>query len=256
MLTLEKLESREPLVFENGGLRIFGVLHRPTEIENPPLVIMLHGFASSKVGTARGHVKIATSLIEAGIAVLRFDLRGHGDSEGELGHLGLLDLVQDALLVIDEMTAKGFQEIGLYGSSLGGSIASLAASARPEIKRVALWAPVASGELWARDFLSRGQTELTSYRGATISPAFREQFLQMKAFQAIGARSDLALLHGMGGADEVLSQDHKRLFERSAPQGRFLHYPSASHYLGVSSCQREFIKELVSWFSASFSRSA
>ena len=72
-------EIRESVTFGNGGKKLFGVLHRPKltiSASSYPAVVVMHGFASHKIGTNRIYVKLAQSLANQGIAALRFDFRG------------------------------------------------------------------------------------------------------------------------------------------------------------------------------------
>lgn len=64
----------------DDGIELRAILERPDQ-ERRPLVIVLHGFTSSK---DRAHtVAACEAMREAGFATLRFDLYGHGESGGE-----------------------------------------------------------------------------------------------------------------------------------------------------------------------------
>ena len=189
---VERNESREWRILENGGQQIFGVLHRPAKVKNPPIVLILHGFASSKHGANRCYVTLAEKLSQAGIATFRFDFRGSGDSEGNLSEITFEDLVSDAVSVLKklaEIEGIDASRIALFGASLGGAISVYAAARTQKIKVMALWAPVASGELWYRDFLKQHPEYinvdpahiLSSYRGIKLQPEFRAQFASMAA---------------------------------------------------------------------------
>lgn len=128
MVVAEKRESREWCLLENKGQKIFGVLHRPNCEEDVPCVVVMHGFASSKHGTNRAHVTLSEKLAEQGVASLRFDFRGAGDSEGCLSEINLEDMVTDAIAALDHVSdLEGIDagRIGVFGTSLGGSIAML-----------------------------------------------------------------------------------------------------------------------------------
>ena len=258
---LEKSERREWVVIENLGQQIFGILHRPVQVQNPPVVVILHGFASCKQGSNRCYIKLAESFAKAGIAALRFDFRGSGDSEGALSALSFEDLLSDALAVLEEV--KGFQgvdheRIGLFGASLGGSIAVLSANQFQKIKAMALWAPVASGELWYRDFLTRypefiqvDPTKVFSnYRGIELNPLFREQFGRMSAYKTIEHLPHLPILHMHGEKDDTVTIAHQEAFRLACPgaNARFLKYPDDQHSLGFSPCLPEVIGESLRWF--------
>src|SRR4051812_20572842 len=118
LLKKEK-EERTPLVLKNKGESIFCTFHRPLEVKNPPVVVTLHGFGSNKVGSNRSYVTLATSLSKAGLATLRYDARGCGDSEGSLSQMTPEDYLSDLMTVCSHLQNEGFSRIGLFGSSFG-----------------------------------------------------------------------------------------------------------------------------------------
>lgn len=261
--TLDKVETRESLQIENDGQRLFGVLHRPSGIDNPPVVVVLHGFASSKHGSNRCYVKLAEHLVKYGIATLRFDFRGSGDSEGILSEISFEDLISDAVTVLETIeNIEGLDEsrIGLFGASLGGSIAVLAAARFQKVKAVALWAPVASGELWYRDFLMRHPEHLhadpskvlSTYRGIILNQAFRNEFRQMFAYKALRELSDVPLLLMQGEKDETVSMVHFEAFRQACigleSPTRFVKYPDGEHSLGFSPDLHAVLDESKQWF--------
>ncbi len=251
--TLLKEEIREPVVFSSGETTLFGVLHRPLGRERFPLVVFMHGFASSKHGSNRCYVRIAESLAASGIAALRFDFRGSGDSEGAIEASSLEDFKGDALEAIRfAQSVKGVEKLGLFGASLGGALALLAHEELPLAEAVALWAPVASGELWYRDFLAQ-RPELVAadpsqvfenFRGMSIHPKFVEQFSSMRAFEKV---PNIALLHMHGAHDNQVSLAHQEAY-RSKGQGEFLLYEEAEHSLGYATVFLEVKERLVDWF--------
>jgi pimeloyl-ACP methyl ester carboxylesterase len=91
-----------------------------------PGVVFMGGFRSDMTGTK------ATFLhdwaVRRGRAFLRFDYAGHGASPGVFDAFGIADWRDDALAVLEALTA-GPQL--LVGSSMGGWIALLVARARP-----------------------------------------------------------------------------------------------------------------------------
>jgi len=92
-----------------------------------PGVVFLGGFMSDMTGSKA--LALEEHCRKTGRAFLRFDYRGHGESEGrfEDGTIGLW--AEDALAAFDDLT-KGPQV--LVGSSMGGWIMLLTALARPE----------------------------------------------------------------------------------------------------------------------------
>ena len=72
--------TAEKITVLDHGVRLVGILERAAA-EPGPLVIVLHGFTSSKDRTHT--VAACEAMREAGFATLRFDLYGHGESGGE-----------------------------------------------------------------------------------------------------------------------------------------------------------------------------
>ncbi len=257
--TLEKTETREWITMENRGQLIFGILHRPVGEENPPIVVFLHGFASSKHGSGRCYVYLAELLAKEGIATLRFDFRGSGDSEGDLSEMTLEDLVSDANVVFNHLVnIEGIdsERCGFFGSSLGGTVAILS-SITQEVKALALWAPVASGELWYRDMLAQNPQLInadiaeafSTYRGETIHPLFREQFSQMHAAKTMRSLGALPILHMHGEEDMTISMAHQKEFRKYGnDQSRFITFAQSEHNLGFSKVLPQVIQEIRVWF--------
>ena len=86
----------EAVTFKSGDLTLSGVVHTPDDMaadERRPAIVVLHGFGSRKnAGNVTGP---AAMFSRWGYVVLRFDMRGCGDSEGLFGHLLCLDQVED-----------------------------------------------------------------------------------------------------------------------------------------------------------------
>lgn len=256
---VQKTEIRECLALDNCGQRIFAVLHRPVDMVHTPLICVFHGFASSKHGSNRSYVKLGEALSLEGIATLRFDFRGAGDSEGSLSDICFEDMLSDAGAVfktIENLEGIDNSRIGLFGASLGGAIAVLSQVFVKKAKTMALWAPVASGELWYKDVLKQKpelrnadpKLAFETFRGIKIHPKFREQFGCMDAAKALSAFK-APILHMHGSNDETLSLAHQEAFRRHAFEGsKFITYPSSDHRLGCIKMFPEVVDETVHWF--------
>ncbi len=127
------------ITFSSEGEKVAGILHLP-ERENPPCVIASHGLLSSK--DSEKYIALGSRLSLEGIAMLRFDFRGIGESEGRIED----DTVSRRIL--DLGSAIGFirsrrdlgNRIGLLGSSLGGYVSLIKASMDKEIRAIVIWA--------------------------------------------------------------------------------------------------------------------
>ena len=69
--------------FTVQGQKIYGMLHLPEGRGPFPALSMFHGFTGQRDEPHRMFVKAARLISKAGIAVLRFDFRCSGESEGD-----------------------------------------------------------------------------------------------------------------------------------------------------------------------------
>src|SRR2546430_6333841 len=86
--------------------------------------ILIHGRHANRAEYQGRLEHIADFLIAQGFSVLLFDLRGHGDSDGDRFSLGQFERL-DVASAIDFVTSRGFAEkrIALLGISLGAGTA-------------------------------------------------------------------------------------------------------------------------------------
>ena len=122
--------TRDSVVYESRGLKIFGAIHRGINLSDQicPGVVMYHGFMASKSQPPhRLFVRLAEALARLGIVSLRIDLPGRGDSEGDTIDLTVDDDLAAAQKAIDVLIAQpdvDSQRIGLVGISWGGNLAA------------------------------------------------------------------------------------------------------------------------------------
>lgn len=93
-----------------------------------PTIVFCGGFNSNRHGTKA--MELQRWAINNGQSYVRFDYRGHGDSDGEFADCTITTWLQDTLAVIDALAPT---PIILVGSSMGGWLALLAATKRPEL---------------------------------------------------------------------------------------------------------------------------
>src|SRR5262244_2739489 len=119
--------TEEAVTIPSAGLKLSGVVHAPRGLrpsERRGAFLVLHGFGSNK--TSSNTMQPTKVLGELGYVVLRFDMRGCGESEGEFGRVICLEQVEDtrsALSFLAKHPAVDPERIGLIGSSFGGAVA-------------------------------------------------------------------------------------------------------------------------------------
>jgi len=137
----------EKVSFASEGKRISGILHLPGT-KKPPCVIASHGLLSSK--NSEKYIALGERISKEGMAILRFDFKGIGESEGGEEDNTISKKIVDlsrAINFIRSYPGLG-DRIGLVGSSLGGFLSLIKASTDKEIRAVVIWAtPLRMGDL-------------------------------------------------------------------------------------------------------------
>src|SRR3954468_349753 len=124
----------ERFEFPNArGEKLAASLERPT---GSPVAYALfaHCFTCGKDNLAAK--RIAESLTERGIAVLRFDFTGLGASEGEFANTSFSSNVADLVAAANHMRVMFRAPTILIGHSLGGAAVLIAAAQLPEVRAV------------------------------------------------------------------------------------------------------------------------
>ena len=150
------------------------MIHRPDR-DTSAWVVFCHGFGTSRMGgSGSPFVTLARSLAKEGIASFRFDLPGHGESEGDFSHTMFDDWIAAVEVACEQVNRAGAHRIGLVGMSMGGACV-FAVSARR-------YGDCVVG--WNADFKIRGITHPPGSRlvgdywdekGKRIHKAFWEQ---------------------------------------------------------------------------------
>ncbi len=131
--------DEEDVEFENSreGIFLAGTLTKPSDQKNLPAVVLIAGSGrNDRDETSMGHFLLLSDfLTRNGFAVLRYDKRGVGDSEGDYAQATTFDFADDAKAAMEYL--KGHPDIdpgtiGLIGHSEGAMIAPILASEYPE----------------------------------------------------------------------------------------------------------------------------
>jgi hypothetical protein len=213
-----------PVVFQNHGQKIFGMLHIPEAPHVPPFpaLVMLHGFTGHKIELHQLFVKAARRFASEGILALRFDFRGCGESEGLFEELSIEGEISDTLKAIELIGGRGNvrkDRLGLLGNSLGGAVAaSVAGMERIDIRCLVLWAAIADPR---RAFSAKATPEIVQHFGARPIHDYHGNALSQNLLDELFAFKPLERLRGYAGpaliahgdADKSVSPDDALLCE-------------------------------------------
>lgn len=118
--------SQEEVSFTNGDAVLKGTLTLPSGYDSrTPVLIMITGSGlqnrDEELFDHKPFAVIADALAKAGIATLRYDDRGFGESTGDVVNCTTEDLMNDALSGINLLRQR-FDHVGVLGHSEGGTI--------------------------------------------------------------------------------------------------------------------------------------
>ena len=134
--------------------KLSAVIQTPDGKTSYPLVMILHGLTGNK---NQPLIKtLADDLEKDGIASIRFDFNGHGESDGDFSDMTVLNEIEDAKKVYNYVRKlPNVTSISIAGHSQGGVVASMLAGklGKKKIKCIALMAPAAV----IRDDVIRGK---------------------------------------------------------------------------------------------------
>lgn len=131
--------------FDSDGIALAGDFTAPDRAGRGriPGIVVAHGFAGAR------YPALAKHLAGLGYGVLSFDFRGYGQSAGVRGNVLPQEQVSDIRNAVSWLAGRPEidpDRIAVIGSSLGGSIAIMAAAKDPRIKVCVAGCPLGHGD--------------------------------------------------------------------------------------------------------------
>ena len=262
------------------------VLHLPDETTAPfPAVILCHGTGSDKDEVGHMFMRLADLLASQGIASIRFDFAGCGDSQAPQQALTFLGEVDDTMAVyqmLSQYPAIDSQRIGILGFSQGARVmaeflhsssSTDSLGSHQESRHVSH--PMATAVSWSgachngpgvfASWYPLYYEEAVQKGYASIPLDWREDLLVSRAwFDEIWDTKPLdgfafypgPVLAIAGTADPIVPCQHAQeiLAHCSHPESRSLILPDADHTFCVltedQSRAEQVLQETVAWFDA------
>ncbi|MFQ5545653.1 MAG: alpha/beta fold hydrolase, partial [Acidiferrobacterales bacterium] len=246
---------REKLTFLNQqGQQLAALLESPN---TKPIAhaLFAHCFTCSKDIAAAS--RISRALAARGVAVVRFDFTGLGNSEGDFANTDFSSNVADLICAVDHMRDALEAPAILIGHSLGGAAVLSAAGDVPEVRAaVTIGAPAEPGHVShlfednIEEIEDKGHAVVNlSGRTFTIS----RQFLDDIATQDLGERirtMQKALLIFHAPADDIVHIDSaRRIFEAARHPKSFVSLDSADHLLTQKQDSQYVAETIAAWAS-------
>ncbi|MGQ9903870.1 MAG: alpha/beta hydrolase family protein [Anaerolineae bacterium] len=260
--------SEQAVSFQNHDQRLWGMLHLPHGDGPHPAVMLLHGLTGSRIESHRFFVHLARALAARGIAALRFDFRGSGDSEGEFQDMTAPGELSDAKAGLDWMVAHPALDsarLGVAGVSLGGMIAAQLAGRNPSLVRgLVLLAALADTTLFGATAQQTAQQSGASplealardgyylLWGYPLGMGFVQTIFEQKPLEDVKRyRGRALIIHSAG--DPTVPYQHAELYKEALGDRAALHkLDSQTHVFDEPPAERQAIELTVNWFKELF----
>ena len=230
--------------FTSDELLLHGTLSKP-DIRRPPVVIGSHGLLSD--GNSPKQIRLAQACNQHNIAFFGFDHRGCGQSQGIFQDVTTLNArCNDLIAAIKVMQNRDDigDEIGLFGSSLGGT-ACLSVAAQMKVAAMAIVAsPVRSRDL---EHVSQSSDEL-----GALPFSFYKKNLQFDISATLASANTILIFHGDNDAIVPLTNAHE-IMAKAGPPKKLIVQKNGDHRMSNPEDQKQFIRQAVSWFDSHLS---
>ena len=254
------------------GLTLHGTLVEPTTVSGKA-VVLVHSGGATREETGF-FTRVATGLAEAGLPSLRFDLCGHGESEGRQEDLTLAGIVNDIRVAVEhvrEVTSSG--PVGLIGASFSGGLCAYYTTRYPAtVAKIVLLNPllnykkrfVEDKPYWQNEHIdAEAGQELATNGFIPHNPNFklgRALFNEVFYLQPHLAVPELQVptLFVHGTKDTFVPVESSRTYSAQVPGAELLEIPGAQHGFAVmddpqyanpqsQAWQAEVIASVASW---------
>lgn len=239
-----------------------GTLHIPegaSEINKVPIVTIFHGFTSHRLGPHFIFVKLSRILESQGIASIRFDFAGSGESDGEFIDMTMETEIQDGHNILDYVYDLEFidnKRVGLLGLSMGGAVASIVAGQKKNyINTLCLWAPagnidelVLSENNISNNLKKFNEIGYHDFGGYLIGNKFIEDLSNIKIYEK-SALYDKKSLIIHGNKDEMVPiRASEKYIEIYKENSTLKVIKGANHTFDKKEWEEEVLKHTVEYF--------
>jgi alpha-beta hydrolase superfamily lysophospholipase len=233
----------QEISFASGEFQLRGTLHLPSGVPSPPVVIGSHGLFST--GNSPKQIALARTCTSHGIAYLRFDHRGCGQSDGAFREVTSLDgRRKDLLSAVSAVLAmeETGSALGLFGSSLGGAAVLSVARESGAAVVVTYAAPLTGARI----------VEMLKAAEAPVDhPEVDPEMLHFDVSSKTEGIANILILHG--DSDRIVSpSEAHRIYQKARMPKRLILLKNGDHAMGLAENQEKFVREASSWFKAGF----
>ncbi len=239
------MPKQQTIHFKADGFRLVGTLHLP-ENPTPPVVIGCHGLLADR--SSPKQISLARACNEHGLAYLRFDHRGCGESQGAFPEVtSLASRCSDLYHAI--ATMRHHPRVGrvaaLFGSSFGGTVV-LAHAADHRTPTLITYAALLDSRSIRRASIRDNQGKLPDEALLTDALIFD---ISMRLHRV----SNVLIAHSQN--DETVPVEHARRIHAAVGDPKKLTiFQGGDHRMSDPDHQRRFEDIFIQWLKNSQSR--
>lgn len=261
----EAAYTQEDIMIDAGDHQIPATVTLPkgAEGETFPAVIMLHGNGSNRHEAGNAYDYTAPELAKAGIATIRFDYIGNGDSTSDYIDFTYDKGVADAMKCYEYLSTLpsiNMERVGIMGWSMGGRLALLTAGRNDVFKSVLTWAGA-----YDQKSSEEEQYAIAKENGFfLVEYDWREPLKQSPAYYECSMNIDYpaevaaikAPILAINGTEDnvVLPETAQQIIDASTSEGsKVLLLEGADHtfnvFSGDNTTLENLTKETINWFN-------
>ena len=240
--------------FENqAGFMLDARLDCPVDTEPTSFAIISHCFTCTKetLTTAR----VSRGLAQKGMAVLRFDFTGLGNSEGQFEDTNFTSMVSDILSASQYLNLHHTSPTTLIGHSMGGTAALAAASKINSCQSVITIASPSQPEHILHHFgkamkrLEAGENAHIVVAGNDypVKPQFISDVRNYDIARTIKPFNKRLLCIRAGKDELVATKDADEIIQYTTSENELLHMEQADHLFRDRAISDSMIQEMHQW---------
>ena len=225
-------------------------------------IIVVHGLDSNRARDPDLYMPLIRDLRDRGFSVIMFDLRAHGESDGEIMSAGYFERydVLGAMDVVETRYRIPAARIGVLGFSMGGVAALLGATEEPRLRALVVDSAFANiDDLFASEVADR--TPLPEWTIGVLKPGmeivarvrYGIPLSALKPEEFVG-ELDIPLLLTHSEDDDRIATDHSERIAAAAthPETRLKSFPSGGHSAAFSDHPVAYLDAVTEYFQWRF----
>jgi len=216
------------------------------------VIIMLHGGEGHRADPNVGVLDIASGLVGHGYNVLMFDLRGHGESDGNRMSAGYYEK-RDLLGAIDYVKERGLERIGVLGFSMGAATALMATAENEDVDTVVADSSFADlKDMMEPEFSKRTKFPKFFLPGLLfmVKIMYGVDFSAIKPVESVSEIAPRPVFFIHGELDEVVPLEHAYRLQQASQnqQNQLWVVPQAGHVRSYVTQPEEYINKITAFF--------